>query len=170
MRALALRVDFLLLALDLGQLGRRAAELLGHGGQAVFQQLGLLLLLGQQGLPCAGCRDPTCRCATDTVRSAFAGRTAAVGTGPRGPAAPSDCRHSRPERSAPGPSLPPPTSCVAWQKTSLQSTAERSRATSSLHASTHLKEGCPVTPTAMGGPDVSKPLISRQEQFHRASI
>ena len=48
-RALGLAVDFLLFALDLGQLGRRAAELLGHGGQAVFQQLGLLLLLGQQG-------------------------------------------------------------------------------------------------------------------------
>ena len=30
-------------------MGRRAAELLGHGVQAVFQQLGLLLLLGQEG-------------------------------------------------------------------------------------------------------------------------
>ena len=47
---LGLGVDFLLLALDLGQLGRRAAELLGDSGQAVLEQFALLLLLGQEGL------------------------------------------------------------------------------------------------------------------------
>ena len=34
-----------------------------------------------------------------------------------------------------------------------------------MRASTFLKEGCPATPTAVGGPDDSKPLISRQGQF-----
>ena len=47
-RALDLVSDFLLFALHLGQLLRRAGELLGHGGKAVFQQLALLLRLGQQ--------------------------------------------------------------------------------------------------------------------------
>ena len=45
-----LGIDLLFLALDLGQFIRGAAELVGHGGKAVFEQLGLLLLLGEHGL------------------------------------------------------------------------------------------------------------------------
>ena len=159
-----LGVDFLLFALDLGQLGRRAAELLGHGGQAVFQQLGLLLLLGQQGflVLVVAIQRVNARLIQFVLLlqggllllvlgHAALQHHRIVGTAGQSDQ-PQGHRSRRPRR--------------AWHGRRPPSNPPRNAPGDILFAciDSH-KEGFPVMPTATGGPDVSKPLISGQEQF-----